>query len=99
MPITRIRYLLLDRGSAASRRPSPRKLNPITASTIAMDGPTSVHLAMPARLLDWLTISPSDAVGGGGPRRRKLRLASARIAKARARLVCAAIAPETLGRM
>src|ERR1039457_1911481 len=88
-----------DRGSMASRKPSPRKLNPITAITMATEGAASVHQAVDASELDWLTISPRDAVGGGGPRPRKLRLASARTDHARARLVCTATMPATLGNM
>ncbi len=37
----------------------------MTAMTMVTDGAASVHQAVPARELDWLTISPSEAVGGG----------------------------------
>ena len=50
----------------ASRSPSPRKLNPITAMTMATEGAASVHQAVAARELESETISPNDAVGGGG---------------------------------
>lgn len=66
---------------------------------MAIDGAASVHQAVDASELDWLTISPRDGVGGGGPRPRKLRLASARTDQARAKLTCTVMIPAMLGRI
>ena len=39
----------------------------MTAMMMAIEGAASVHQAVDASELDWLTISPSDGVGGGAP--------------------------------
>src|SRR3954463_14283542 len=84
----------LARGSAASRIPSPRNVKPTIISTIASDGNTSVHHAIPARLADAWTIWPSDDTGADGPRPRKLTLASASTHHASDRLTWTARIPE-----
>src|SRR5690606_33093139 len=56
-----------SRGSSASRRPSPTRLNASTTSTMARPGNVATHHA-PSRLSRPLaTMPPHDGVGAGRP--------------------------------
>ena len=66
-------------GSNASFRASPRRLNPITVTAIAIPGKVESHQALRSASRPSKTIWPQLGVGGGTPSPRKLREASARM--------------------
>ena len=55
-------------GSKKSLNPSPSRLNPTTASAMAIPGNIAVHGASSKKLLASLSINPHDGVGGGVPK-------------------------------
>src|SRR3972149_853578 len=72
-----------SRGSSSSRRPSPSRLKARTVAAMAADGHRT-------RVTEWsmnsrpeATMRPHEGAGGGGPRPRKLRPDSRRMAKPR----------------
>src|SRR3982075_833534 len=64
------------RGSAASRKPSPTKLNDKTASVIASPGNVAIHGATSTYCRPSARMLPQLGVGGSTPRPRKLNAAS-----------------------
>src|SRR5690606_28979169 len=71
------------RGSKRSRRPSPRKLKPITLSMIIRPGNTPSHHAWRMKERPSASMRPQLGSGGWVPRTKKLSAASARMANAR----------------
>ena len=64
-------YLFLARrGSNRSRRPSPRRLRPITASAMAMPGNTASRGAWNSRVCASFSMRPQEGCGGCVPRPR-----------------------------
>src|SRR5688572_33228340 len=69
------------RGSSASRRPSPRKLNAMTVTKIAVPGTNSSHgNDVSARMLRaWFSMFPHEALGSCTPTPRNDRITSPRM--------------------
>src|SRR5438477_9574087 len=72
-----------SRGSSASRRPSPTRLNDSTTRKIASPGQTAIQGALVRKRCAALSMLPQDGAGGCWPRPRKDSAASAMIAAAR----------------
>src|SRR5687767_14124952 len=70
---------VLNRGSRASRRPSPSRLNETTVRTMASPGKVEIHQAVIMASRPSLTIEPHDGVGGWTPNPRNDSAASSRI--------------------
>src|SRR5690606_40930480 len=68
------------RGSSASLRPSPKRLNARIASMITAPGNTETCSALRRYLRPSLSIAPHPGVGGRAPRPRKPRYEADRIA-------------------
>src|SRR5699024_11165687 len=91
--------VLRMRGSSRSRRPSPRKLKPMTLSMIMRPGNTPIHHACFMKERPSASMRPQLGSGGWVPSPKKLRAASARMAKARLMETWAIIGPREFGRM
>src|SRR5690625_4697905 len=91
--------LLRMRGSSRSRRPSPRKLKPMTLSMIMSPGNTPIHHACFMKERPSASMRPQLGSGGCVPSPKKLSAASARIANARLTDTWAIIGPSEFGRM
>src|SRR5436305_7183236 len=72
----------LSRGSRASRRPSPRRLNDSTVRKIARPGHTAIQGALTRKRCAELSMLPHDGAGGCWPRPRNESAASGMIAAA-----------------
>src|SRR5579859_1593231 len=70
---------MVERGSKASRTPSPKNEKASVVTAMAADGKITAHgyEAMPGKA--WLTIVPQVGVLGSTPRPRKVSVASAMI--------------------
>ena len=91
------RYLC--RGSSASRRPSPKRLNDSTAKNIAKPGQNAIHGAWAMKRWAVLSMEPHDGAGGCWPSPKKDRLASAMMAVAIEMVACTISAGRMLGRI
>src|SRR5262249_40407546 len=84
-------------GSNISRRPSPRRLKPSTASIIARPGKIASQGADSTKLRASFSISPHEASGGCGPKPRKLKPASVNNAHDSAKLVVTSTGSSEFG--
>src|SRR5262249_51981327 len=76
-----------SRGSRASRRPAPTRLNPRTDGMIAAPGKKNTHQAPLVKYLyESASIAPRSGVGGWAPKPRNPSAAASRIANAMARV-------------
>src|SRR5215510_368636 len=71
-----------ERGSVASRRPSPTRLYEVTVMKIATPGNAVNHQALGSNWRALYRMEPQLAVDGGAPNPRKLRVDSIKIAEA-----------------
>src|SRR5207249_1725698 len=65
-----------SRGSRISRRPSPKRLKPSTASVMAPPGASASHGSSSMKLRASLSMLPHDGAGGWTPSPRNDRAAS-----------------------
>ena len=93
------RVTVAGAGSSASRRPSPRRLNPSTASMMARPGNTARWGASSRFWRPSFSIAPHDGVGGWAERPRNESDASVRIAHESAMLVWTTSTEARFGRM
>src|SRR5262249_3709307 len=88
-----------ERGSSASRRPSPTKLKARTARKIASPGQTAIQGALTRKRWAELSMLPHDGAGGCWPRPRKDRDASAMMAAAIESVACTSSAGRIFGKI
>src|SRR5262249_11920278 len=89
----------LSRGSSASRRPSPSRLNDITVRKIARPGKIASQGALLRKRCAALSMLPHEGSGGCWPRPRNDRLASEMIAVAIESEACTARLGRMFGRI
>src|SRR6185295_15493634 len=87
-----------SRGSSASRRPSPNRLNPSTVTKMARPGKSESHGLAWMKATLALRSQPQLGVGGCVPRPRKLSVASTMIEVAMPRVVVTIIGARQFGR-
>ncbi len=85
------------RGSSASRRPSPSRLNDSTSRKIDRPGQIAIHGALSMKSFAVFSMLPQLGAGGCWPRPRNDRLASAMIAAAIASVDCTISGDATFG--
>src|ERR671911_165081 len=89
----------LWRGSSASRRPSPKKFNPMTTLMIAIPGAAAYHQYWRPLSAPCLIIAPHSGVGGTAPRPMKLNPAVSTIAAPTSNVALTIIGASVDGRM
>src|SRR5258707_14632236 len=88
-----------SRGSSASRRPSPTRLNDSTTRKIASPGHSAIHGALVRKRGAALSMLPQDGEGGCCPKPKNDSAASAMIAAAIESVACTNSAGMMFGRM
>ena len=88
---------LASRGSNRSRKPSPSRLSPSTASAIATPGYTASSGAWNSSVCASLSMRPHEGCGGCVPSPRYDSAASARIAMAKRMVACTISTDRMLG--
>src|SRR5882724_8454782 len=88
-----------SRGSSASRRPSPTRLNDSTTRKIARPGHSAIHGALVRKRYAELSMLPQDGAGGCWPRPRNDSAASAMIAAAIDKVACTKSAGMMFGKI
>src|SRR5205085_8058856 len=90
---------LFNRGSAASRSPSPTRLYEVTVRNIARPGKTVSHQPLGRSWRALERIEPQLAVEGGTPNPKKLRADSIRMADATPKVAATNTGATVFGRI